>query len=334
MKEEIAQMQSYIDKFPSDMKEAFDIGSKAVEAFNTQKVDSVLIVGLGGSGIGGRICQNLVFSYCSAPIEILNSYDIPAWVNSHTLLVAVSYSGNTEETLNAYKQARKKGCQIACISSGGSLTEMAKQDGVNIIEIPGGQPPRTSFGYNASQLFFILESYKLLSESFSAELKNVAEGLIEKKNLIKSRAKNVAEGLQGSLPVIYAPSNLEGVAIRMRQQINENAKMLCWHHVLPEMNHNELVGWADNHDNIAVVFLYSDLDHPKVEIRRKLTRDILKPKVKNLFEIKAEGKTLLEQSYYLIHLGDWVSYYLAEIGDVDPIEINVIDTLKSELAKQ
>lgn len=333
MKEEIARMQAYIEKFPSDMKEAFEIGSKAVKEFDTKKVDRVLIVGLGGSGIGGRICQNLVFDSCSTPISLVNNYDLPSWVNSTTLVIAVSYSGNTEETLNAYNQARDKGCQIACITSGGSLAAKAKADEVNMVLIPGGQPPRTSFGYNASQLFFILEAYGLLKEKLSELLEPIAEILEQKSESIRTMAREVAEGISDKLPVIYAPSNLEGVAIRLRQQINENAKMLCWHHVLPEMNHNELVGWADEHKNIGVLFLYSDRDHPKVETRRKLTRDILKKKVSTCYEIQAEGNTVMEQAYYLIHLGDWISFYMAEIKGVDPIEIDVIDYLKSELAK-
>jgi glucose/mannose-6-phosphate isomerase len=333
MKEEIARMQSYIEKFPSDMKEAFEIGSKAAKEFDTKKVDRVLIVGLGGSGIGGRICQNLVFDSCSAPISLVNNYDLPSWANSSTLVIAVSYSGNTEETLNAYNQARQKGCQIACITSGGSLAKMAKEDGFNMVLIPGGQPPRTSFGYNASQLFFILEAYGLLTDDFSGKLKQVADVLEKKSESIRSKAREIADGLADTLPVIYAPSNLEGVAIRLRQQINENAKMLCWHHVLPEMNHNELVGWADKHPNVGVVFLYSDRDHPKVETRRKLTRDILKKKTNACFEIEAQGDSAMEQAYYLIHLGDWISFYLAEIRGVDPIEIDVIDYLKSELSK-
>jgi len=327
-------MQAYIEKFPSDMEDAFDMGSKAIKSFQIKSIENVLIVGLGGSGIGGRICQNLVFDSCSAPITLINSYNIPSWVSSTTLLIAVSYSGNTEETVNAYKQGRDKGCQLVCITSGGSLAEMARSDRANLIEIPGGQPPRTSYGYNASQLFFILEAYGLLNENYSDNLKDVAEGLIRQRDAIKSKAKDVAKSLSGKLPVIYAPTNLEGVAIRLRQQINENAKMLCWHHVLPEMNHNELVGWANDHENIAVVFLHSDGDHPKVETRRQLTRDILKGKTNTLIELKAIGSSSLEQAYYLIHLGDWISLYLAELENADPIEIDVIDYLKSELAKQ
>lgn len=334
MKEKIASMQSYIEKFPSDMKEAFQIGSLASKSFHTSKVENVLVVGLGGSGIGARICQNMVFNTCSVPISILNNYDIPSWVDDKTLLIAVSYSGNTEETLNAFQQAKLKGGQLACITSGGKLSDMARSSGANIIEIPGGQPPRTSYGYNASQLFFILEAYGLLTETYSDKLLQVSDWLLSIQDDIKFKAKEIAKGLIDTLPIIYAPSNLEGVAIRLRQQINENAKMLCWHHVLPEMNHNELVGWADMHANLGVLFLYSDGDHEKVEIRRKLTRNILMSKCKEIFEVKAKGNNVMEQTYYLIHLGDWISFYMAEMRNVDPIEIDIIDHLKSELAKQ
>ena len=136
------------------------------------------------------------------------------------------------------------------------------------------------------------------------------------------------------MPVIYTPANLEGIGIRLRQQINENAKLLCWHHVLPEMNHNELVGWALPNDQIAVIFLMSEDDHPKTEIRRSLTREIIHTKTNTILELQAQGSTKIERAYYLIHLGDWMSFYLAETLQVDPIEISVIDFLKSQLAER
>lgn len=326
------KMQAYIELFPSNLKEAHRIGSESIKSFNTKNINSVLIVGLGGSGIGGRICKDLVYDNCKVPINIINNYDIPSYVNEQSLVIAVSYSGNTEETLNAYHQAKTAGANITVISSGGKISDLARENGNNLITIPGGQPPRTSFGFNAPQLIFILESYGLLNQNFSNGLISASEFLVKEKQSIHALAKKSATHLLGKTPVIYTPSNLEGIGIRLRQQINENAKLLCWHHVLPEMNHNELVGWAIPNHEIAVIFLTSEDDHPKTEIRRSLTKEIIETKTNSILELRALGSTKIERAYYLIHLGDWISFYLAEALKVDPIEISVIDYLKSQLA--
>lgn len=330
---EIQKMKAYIEGFPGHVAMALEIGNEATKNFRTSDVNAVLIAGLGGSGIGGKIISQLVWDTCKVPILLINDYQIPAWVNEKTLFIGCSYSGNTEETLAAVDAAHGKGAQISCISSGGTLSEKAANNGFNIIKIPAGQPPRTSFGFNATQLFFVLNAYGLIGDDFKQDLADISNMLADGKNEIQSEARNIAEKINNTIPVIYSDARVEGVAIRFRQQINENAKMLCWHHVLPEMNHNELVGWAGGSNQMSALFIATPDDHPNTKKRMELTRDIIAKKTETLVDIAPKGNNRNIRAYYLIHLCDWVSYYLAELNQVDPIEIEVIDYLKSELAK-
>lgn len=329
----LEQMKAYITGFPENIRMALGIGESSFPDFNTRPISNVLIAGLGGSGIGGKIVSQLVWDDCKVPIQLINDYSVPAWVNADTLFIAVSYSGNTEETLSALGQAQKNGAEVACITSGGALASMAAEKGYNVVTIPGGQPPRTSFGINSTQLFFILHAYDLIDHSFADSLKIASEIMDTKKEAIHAEAKKIADKINGFIPVIYSEARLEGVAMRFRQQINENAKSLCWHHALPEMNHNELVGWAGGSNQMAAVFITTPDDHPNTLKRMELTREIISKKTPNIVDVSPLGNNRIERAYYLIHLFDWVSYYLAEMNQVDPMEIDVIDYLKTELSK-
>jgi glucose/mannose-6-phosphate isomerase len=332
-KEAMRSMEKYIENFPQNLREAVEIGKAAVGGFKTDRVNKVLIAGLGGSGIGGRVVSQLVWDECEVPIEIINDYRIPAWVDEFTLFIACSYSGNTEETLSALNEATMHNAKISCVTSGGKLREIAYEMGYNCIEIPGGQPPRTSFGYNATQLFFILHAYGLIDNSFSKDLINAAGLLDEESGLLRAEAAAIAKKLSGTTPVIYSESHSEGIAIRLRQQLNENAKMLCWHHVLPEMNHNELVGWAGGDKSFSAIIMHTPEDLPPTVRRMELTAAIIEKYTATVVHLRPKGANRIENAYYLIHLGDWISYFLAKEPSVDPIEIDVIDYLKSELAK-
>ena len=134
-------------------------------------------------------------------------------------------------------------------------------------------------------------------------------------------------------PVIYVANGFEGVAVRFRQQINENSKMLCWHHVVPEMNHNELLGWRTNVNDLAVVYLRNKSDYERNKIRMDINKNVILKYTGNISEIYSKGNSLIENSLYHINLGDWVSWYLSEMNNVDAIEIDVIDFLKGELSK-
>jgi len=326
-------MENYIEDFPQNITDAIEIGSKAILKFKTNVVTNVVIAGLGGSGIGGKIISQLVWDKCHVPITLVNDYRIPSWVNEHTLFVATSYSGNTEETLSALSDATVQRAQIVAITAGGKLELLCREHGYNMIKIPAGQPPRTSFGYNSVQQFFVLQAYGLIDGFFIDELREAAALLKKESGTLKPEAAAIANKISKTTPVIYAETKSEGLAVRLRQQINENSKMLCWHHVLPEMNHNELVGWAGANNQFSALFIHTPEDHPRTISRMKLSKEIIGRYTDKIIDLKPKGNSRIACAYYLIHLSDWISYYVALDRNVDPLEIAVIDYLKSELAK-
>jgi len=327
------KMEQLIDAFPENMLEAIEIGKKSIKSFKTRPINKVLISGMGGSGIGGKFASQLVWDRCKAPILTVHDYRIPAWVDENTLFITCSYSGNTEETLSTLSEAMNRGASIACVTSGGKLERLAEEHGFNLIKIPSGQPPRTSFGYNAMQQLFIYLAYNLIDEAFIDRLESSARLLRREGGLIKTEAAAIAHKIEGKIPVIYSETYFESIAIRMRQQINENAKTLCWHHALPEMNHNELVSWAGGDQDYGVLLIRTSEDHPSTQRRMDLSKEIISRYTDTIIEIQAKGESRIERAYFLVHLVDWVSYYLAVEKSVDPIEIEVIDYFKAELAK-
>lgn len=333
-KQALAEMEKFILNFPKNIREAIEIGKKATPGFHISPVNNVVMAGLGGSGIGAKFVSQLLWDQLKLPVELVNDYRIPHWVDSKSLFVATSYSGNTEETLNAMREAIQAGAQIACITSGGSLKNLCWEKKYNVIEIPGGQPPRTSFGYNSVQQFFIFHAYGLIGGSFVHDLEE-ASFLIEKESgSIRAEASAIANKISETTPVIYAETHSEGIAVRLRQQINENAKSLCWHHVLPEMNHNELVGWAGGSSNFSAIMIHTPDDLPETARRMELSKEIIGRYTDKIVDLHPKGSSRIGRAYYLIHLCDWISYYLAANLEVNPLEIEVIDFLKGELAKK
>ena len=326
-------MNDYIDAFVDHLKESIEIGNTTRLSKCEKKISNVLICGLGGSGIGGSIIANITAEEIVVPVVSTKDYSVPNFVNEETLVIASSYSGNTEETLYALRECEKRGAEIAIVTSGGELKRLAQEKNYNHILIPSGHPPRAMFGYSFTQLFFMLNHYGLISDNFKNDFEKAINLLIDNKEGIQEEAKSVAKKLYGNTPVIYSASNFEGAAIRFRQQINENSKMLCWHHVVPEMNHNELLGWRTNVDSLAVVYLRNNSDFDRNQIRMKINQVVLEKYTSNITEIWSKGDSLIENTFYHIHLGDWISWYLSEMNNVDAIEIDVIDYLKSELGK-
>jgi glucose/mannose-6-phosphate isomerase len=327
------EMEKYIAAFPEGMKKAVAHSKNLNLKDSNRSFDNVVISGLGGSGIGGTIVSKIVAEYASTPIIVNNDYTIPDFVGPNTLFIACSYSGNTEETLSAFELAKEAGAEIACITSGGTLKKWAEENALNLVLVPGGDPPRTTLGWSSPQIFAILEHYGIIDDRYRDSLDQVADFLLEHQFEISSKAKLLAENLYTNTPVIYSDDAYEGIAIRMRQQINENSKSLCWHHKFPEMNHNELVGWASGNDKLAVVILRTADDHPQTQKRMELCKGIFSKYTPNVNEVFAKGDDKLLRSYYLIHFVDYVSSHLADMYGVDPVEVNVIDYLKGELAK-
>lgn len=306
-----------------------------------QRITSVIVSGMGGSAIGGDVIRVAVSEQLKIPMLVCRDYRIPAFVDSGTLVIASSYSGNTEETLSACEQARAAGAPIVCITSGGKLAALAHAHGYPVISLPAGLPPRAALGYSSVLLLGALTSLGLVPDMSGAlqETIDLLSRLVpaygpatpEEKN----PAKAIAASLHGRLIAIYGSGALtDPVAVRWRGQMEENAKNLAFHHLLPEMNHNELVGWqlpAALLDQIGVVFLRDRNDHPQVQRRFDLTRDIVAQKAGIVHEAWGEGDSPLARIFSLICLGDFVSFYLACLNAVDPTPVAVIEILKQKL---
>jgi glucose/mannose-6-phosphate isomerase len=324
-------MKELIANFPAQLKEAVSIASKSKLSSSKHSINNVLICGLGGSGIGGTLIKEIVFDTAKVPVEVTKTYVIPAYVNENTLVICSSYSGNTEETLESYKLAKSKEAHIVCITSGGQLLDMAKKDGHSAIVVPGGMPPRACLGYSLTQLAHIFAYYKIGPDPVNEILK-AAELLEKEQQAIMKEAEAITNRILNKVPVIYSTTFNEGVAIRFRQQLNENSKILCWHQVIPEMNHNELVGWSKEYPEIAVMMFVEKDEHPRNKLRIEICKKIFEKYAGVLLEIYPKGSNSIERKISWIHIGDWVSYFLSEKRNVDAMEVKVIDQLKKELA--
>lgn len=328
-------MQALIEAFPQQLQKAIEIGRSQQVTLPQHPIHNVVIAGLGGSGIGGSLVESIVSPHLQVPVVVCKNYDIPAFVGKHTLFIASSFSGGTEETLIALSQVND--AKVACISSGGKLIEIAQEKGYDFVQIPNEAPcPRAFLGYSFVQILFLLKNYGLLQDSFVADLEQSVSTLQEKKTLIHLEAKRLADIFYQEFPVIYADTRLGAAITRFQQQINENSKQLCHTHVMPEMNHNELVGWeldAKNYKNIAVLLIKTAYDHPRTRLRMEICQPIFEQKTDKVFSLYAEGESFIEQVLFLIHIFDWASFYLAEKNKVEAFPVDIITHLKNELGK-
>ncbi len=325
-------MDTLVGRFIDQIKEANELFSgKTIKP--SGDIRAVYIAGMGGSGIGGDFVATLGRSVASVPIIVGKDYEIPAWIDQHTLCICSSYSGNTEETLTAMQSMMDRGAQMLCVTSGGRMLELAQEHGYDCMQLPGGWPsPRACLGYSMVAQMYALTGKGVLPNSLPAQIAGAVALLEGEADDIKARARMIAAALHHKTAVIYSTSPLEPCAVRLRQQINENAKTLCWHHVIPEMNHNELVGWKDERPDLVAIFLRTRDDLERNQVRTDICKDILRDLCSGIVEIYAKGTGPVAQSLYLVHLIDWVSVYLADMRSVDAVEIDVIDRLKAELA--
>lgn len=326
------KMNEYVAEFTKQLSESLEIA----ENFNLESVPSfenVVICGMGGSGIGGTILSQLIADHCNVPIIASKDYSIPAFVSEKTLVIACSYSGNTEETLEALAYAQDSNANIVCISSGGKLSELAKENGWPLVVIPGGVPPRAAFAYPVMQLFRLAELHGMTNGDWNGQVRKAIAYLDANEEAIRAEARKLAEVAHTKIPVIYATTWLDGVGARWQQQLAENGKMLSWHNAYPEMNHNEIVGWRQDYSNLCVIFLHSSFDHASNTKRMDLTKEVYKKYTSSMFEYHAMGDSKIEHALHLIHLGDWMTEYAAELRGADSVEVDVIDWLKGELAK-
>lgn len=337
-------MAKLLIKFPLQLIEGGKIGLdfEIPKRYRGIKYKNIVFVGMGGSAIGADLIKSYLEGEIKIPIYVNRDYRLPAFVDEDTLLFTCSYSGNTEETLSCFEIARKKKAKIIILSSGGKVERLSKKYKIPLIKIPRSLPPRCALGYSFTPPLIVLNKLGLIKDK-QDDIREVYNLILKKVSQFKpsakiknNRAKELALIFYDKFSVIYgSSSSTEVVAVRLRGQLAENSKTLSSSHLLPEMNHNEIVGWEHPQDilkRLLVVFLEDKDDHVRVKKRIKISKNIIRKSGVKVIEMKSEGRGRLSRLFNLIYLCDWLSFYLAILNDINPTPVERITYLKKELA--
>ncbi len=334
-------MLDQLKRFPEQCVEAVEI----VEQFKLdgraeREIRNIVIAGMGGSGIGGDLVKAVLANHCPIPIAVHRNYSPPAFVTPQTLFIAVSFSGNTEETLMSVETAHKSGAEVIAITSGGKLAEFAAQHRIPCLTIPARGQPRTALGYLFLPILAILARLgfapRLDFKGDTREAIYLLSRLVRdfQPEVEDSLPKQLARQMHEKLPIIYAPQELGPVAIRWTGQINENAKSLAYYNLLPEMNHNEIEGWkfpSDLTQHYFVVMLRDRSAHRQTQRRMDITAELIERHAAGIAQVHSQGESLLARLFTLIAIGDWTSFYLAVSYAQDPTPVIRIQEFKRRL---
>ncbi len=328
-----SDMMSMLDGFAKQIKEA--IGYKAPSFTN---IRSVCLCGIGGSAMSGDIMLDYLAPFCDKNVSVIRGVSLPKWVDDGTLVVVISYSGNTKEALDVFQDSVSKRLKTVCVSSGGELVRKAKENQVPSIIVPAGIQPRAALGYLLGSVAVILDSAGLCSpiDAFSEVIpfiqsvqKRLAPGMPTSNNA----AKKIALALDGHVPSIYCPRSVRSIGVRWQNQICENAKIIAFTGELPEMNHNQMVAWlsgASVYQCKPVFIVPNDLE-PTIKKMTMVTIQMFNERGLDPILVQLEGNSTLENMFYGLVLGDMVSYYLARLRDVDPMPVDVIGEFKKRI---
>ena len=331
-----------IEEFPEQMRKGWEIAENTEANIDFSKIRNIVFSGMGGSAISGDMIHSIHSEALSVPMIVNRCYQIPDFVNSETLFIASSYSGNTEETLSATEQAIERDARIICITSGGQLEQIARKNGYPRFQLIPGYPPRAALGYGLGVLLQIF--HRLGIGKLSRKEVDKAVSVITEKGRIWSdidHQENIpldtARQLFGKIPLIYASaSRFEFVGYRWKTQLNENSKIHAFSQPFPEMNHNEIVGW-DMFDDLgnkpSVVILRDSQDHKRIKARMDIVAQYLAERGVKVINLESRGGSDLEKIFYFVQLLDFASYYLALLGGVDPFPIPAITFLKNRLSE-
>jgi len=331
------------EDFPEQCREGLRIGDEAeLGPEYAQVPDALVVVGMGGSAIGGDLFARMFEEALPVPVHVVRYYELPSFVGERTLVITCSYSGDTEEVLAAYDQAIARGARVIAITSGGKLEARSLGHHTALIKVPGGRPPRAAIGYMLMPLVSLATRLGLVPpidrerQEMLELLEQQAASFRRQVPVAGNRAKQVARELHGHFPLVYATSPfLRPVAFRWQTELNENSKVLALSHELPELNHNEVVGWEQGLDLVVrpvFIFLATPHDHPRVQARVQITKELIGDRAPVHVELAA-GESLPAQIVTAMYLGDMASLYLAFLNGVDPYLIKPINYLKQRLAE-
>ncbi len=335
-------MLARIKELPAQCKQAWQTIMDFSLPPHYADVDRVVVLGMGGSAIGGDLVRSLVQHECKIPVIVHRDYGLPAFADARSLVIASSYSGNTEETLSGFEAALAAGGKKLAITTGGKLEQMAAASNVPVLKINYKAQPRAALGYSFIPVLGVMHKLGFIGDKSRdvAEAVKLLEELsvrLDERRVVKDNpAKQLARRLYGKLPVIYGAGIASEVAHRWKTQVNENGKAWAFYEVFPELNHNATVGFPlppEVVSVIRVVMLRSPDFNERVKLRYEITSGLLKQAGVAYEYVDSDGTSPLAQMMGLIMKGDFTSYYLAILNKVDPSPVNVISYLKERLAK-
>ncbi len=330
--------------FYEQLLDAREIASRAnPEELKGESYSGVVILGMGGSGFAGDIIKALIKDDIDIPVEVVKGYNLPSYIKKGWLVISISYSGNTEETISATGQALERGCEVIIICSGGELEKIGKNNGKTVVKIPSGMQPRGAAGY----LFFpayLMMDYLDIVKIPSGDIEEALDLMKEKASLYrrevgidKNPAKQLALEISDNLPIVYGTEGiLSVIAYRLKCEINENSKTPCWWNEFPESNHNEIEGWERLKgvtDKFAILVLREKDEWIRMKTRIEITLKLIEDNVSSIITIPVEGESKLARALSTMYLGDVASVYLAFLYGINPSPVEKIESLKAELKK-
>jgi glucose/mannose-6-phosphate isomerase len=298
----------------------------------------LILCGMGGSAIGGVLARAAMGNSLALPMLIFRDYELPSWTAPDRAVLCSSYSGNTEETLACFEAAEAIGARRYAATTGGALADAARRAGVPVVGLPAGLQPRHSVGYGftvACEIAALTD----VAPGMRTEIDTAAASLEVARERLVARAGEIAERLAGTVPLIYGCELTVPVAYRWKCQLNENAKQHAFSNQLPELDHNELVGWSNANfaggdaPRFSAVFLGDSDQHPRQRERAQLTAKLIEPGAAAVVEVETEGETRVQRLLWAVMLGDLVSLHLAAANGVDPAPVEIIEDLKSRLGR-
>ncbi len=329
--------------FSENIKDALKIGDSIELKNKYDNIQNIVIAGMGGSAIGGDVVSVLEGLNISIPYAVCRDYSIPKWVNKNSLVICSSYSGNTEETLSAFYQSLDRDANICGITTGGTLLEKLKEYKKDHITIPSGLQPRAALAYSFIPIIKLLEKLSIFKSDINLWIRSAVKTLEKNRDIFSlegdvNPVHRLAYRIYKKIPIIYSDNSTMRInAIRLKGQINENSKMLAYCNEIPELNHNEIVGWQNNSEifkDLCVIWLEDSHDNKRNKIRKQITESILNDIEIEQHSIQMDGDTFQERFLNMIHYGDWLSYWCAIFHKTDPSPVDKIVKLKNILSSK
>lgn len=319
-----------------DLPSYAEQGYKLAQAFDLSRIkekpDSVIIAGMGGSSIAGLLLQGYLADE-KLQLHVVQDYYLPAWADKNTMVIACSFSGNTEETLSAFKDARRRGCGVIAVATGGKLEEYAQASRTPLVKLPTypiGFQPRAAMPTQFFVILKLLERLRLV-ESRANDVLRLKNDLKAQIHTLERNAIALSEKLTNKTPIVYTSNKFQAVGYRWKCQFNENSKIMAFSNVFSEMNHNEIEGFHNIKGTYHAIILKFDKDHRRIQRRMSLAKEIMIRKGISDTEIGIRGSSLLSKMFSAVILGDLASYYLALRLKIDPSEVKLIEGFKKDL---